>query len=399
MNIARLISFGIVLSAAVTMSVSAQDFDDIYYNPSTPKAKAERQAQKKALEARRNAVTVISVSNGDNQYYGDYPPADLFNDPNATGTQISIDEYNRRGIFATTDTAIVNASGNESEGDFAYTQRIRRFHNPQVAADDEEVNIYLAQQPATTVNIIVENPGYYDYWGSPWGYDPFWGQSWVWDYKPYWGYGYSSAWNWGWNSPWGPSWTWGPTWSWAWGPSWAWGWGPWGPSIGGSWAWGGVPVRPAHSVSGVPGAYSYNPRQNGKIPSSGRRPGADGYHTGSGLYPTFDHQGNVTGAVRPGAGQRPGTSNSGYHPSNGNTYRPGNTSSDRYVNGSYNYNSSGQSYSRPGRSDSTTGNSSSYRPGNSSGSTRSSGGGTRSSGGGGGSRSSGGGTSNRGGRH
>ncbi len=382
MNIAKIISVGTILLAAA-FTATSQDFDDIYYNPSTAKAKAERKAKKDALKAQRQAVI---ISEAEASSY-DYAPADLYSDAVGAGTAISVDEYNRRGIFAVADTSQITAESGEN-GDFTYTQRIQRFHNPEVVANDEEVALYIAQQPETTVNIIVNDPGYYGYWGSPWrynsvwGYDPFWGPSWAWGYPSYWGWGYYPAWSWG------PSWAW--SWGWGgWGPSWSWGWGGWGPAWGGSWAWGGPAGPPAHGVAGRPGTYTYNPRRGGDVPSTGQRPGAsahrptaDGYRPGSGLYPTFDKNGNVSGAVRPGAG-------SSYNrPNSSQGYRPGTSVST----GTSNKNSSNSTYSRPGRGGNS--NSSSYRSGNSSGSTRSG-----STGGGGGSRSTGGGGGSRGGRH
>lgn len=366
MNIARL-TLACILAAGIAISAGAQDFDDIYYDASSAKAKQERKAKKEALKAQQYHFQ-------EEQGY-DYAPAGSYKSTAGAGLPMSVDAYNRRGIFATGDSVAVDSSAAAAQ-DYAYTSRIKRFHNPEVVADTDPIAEYLAS-PSANVNIIVNNPGYYGYWGSPYspwgiyGYDPFWGPSWSWSWGPSWAWG--PSWNWGWGPSW--SWGWGPSWSWGWGPSWSWGWG-------GGWY---PPARPAYGAPGRPGVWTHNPRRPGvsnsgqrpvgnyNRPGSGagnRRPTADGYRPGSGVYPGYN------------SGQRPvGTSRP---TGNGGSYtRPGRPST-----------TNGGSYTRPGRTSQSSG--SSYRPSTSSG--------QRSTGGfgGGGSRSGGGGSrggGSHGGRH
>ena len=360
-----------LLAAGLACTVQAQDFDDIYYNPSTEKAKQERRQQKAELKARQYHAAE------DSPY--DYAPAGDFNYTSGAGVPMSIDEYNRRGIFAAGDSTTAVAPDSATAA-YTYTSRIKRFHNPDVVAFNDPIAEYL-ESPTANVNIIVNNPGYYGYWGSPYwssyAYDPFWDPMWGWSLA--WG----PSWSWGW----GPAWSWRPSWSWGWGwgPSWSWGWGGWGPS----WGWGGgwSPAPPMHGAPHRPGFYTSNPRRNnhGGIPSTGQRPGApnthrptaDGYRPGSGIYPGY--QNNGQGGLRPGSATGTGT------------YRPG-VSSGSYSRPGTSSGSNSGSYTRPGRGGNSRNSGSSYRSSGSS--NRSTGG---SFGGGGGSRSGGGGSSRGGG--
>ena len=134
-----------------------------------------------------------------------YPAADTYNFD--SGSTRSVDEYNRRGIFAPADTTVSDAmqrADSLAAIDFNCTRQIERYYNPDVvvgSSDADLAQLYYSQ-PAN-INIIVNTPGYYD-WGWPY-YSPY--SPWGWSYSSYWG----------WNSYWGPS------WSWAWGPGWGWG--------------------------------------------------------------------------------------------------------------------------------------------------------------------------------
>lgn len=338
MNLKRLALH--TLLTAVTATAFAQDFDDIYFDPKTDAPKTKVQKPKVVKE------TV------------DYLPADLYTptgyDPGASTRDI--DEYNRRGIFAVGDTSATSADTTGTEA-FAYTSRLRKFHNSTAGSNDVEVEEYLAAGSASPViNINVIEPGYFGYgaypyyWNTPYYYDPFFYGTW--GVYPGWGWGPSYAWGWR------PSYAWGYNpWSWGWGPSWSWGWGSWGPSW--SWGWGGGwypsrPNRPNHHPGGIGGS-THRPQR----PASGRRPSADGYQPGSGRYPS---------------------NNSGYRPGyNGGNNRP--SSIGRPAQSGNNNNGS---YTRP-RRDSNTNSRPSYSPSGSS--SRGSG---YSGGGGGGSRGGGG---------
>lgn len=325
----------------LAISAVAQDFDDIYYTP-----KKEKKEQT-VVKQRRSTTPKADF---------DYVPAGLYDgfSPSAYEDNRDIDEYNRRGIFAINDTVGIAADSLLNTEEFAYTSRIKKFHNPTIANDDEVVAQYLASQGAD-VNITIINPGYYGYWGSPYNYyyDPFYWNSWAWPgvWSPAWSWNWGPSWNW-----WGPSWAWnpyyGPSWGWAW--TWGGGWHP-GPGPG---------FNPGHHPGGGQPSYGYHPQR----PESGRRPGADGYRPGSGRYPS----GNGT-STRPGSTTRPGNGTVDRRPSsNGSSF-------DNTTN-----NNSG-SYSRPGRNGS---GSSSFGSGSSGRGGGYSGGGSSRGGGGG-----------RGGRH
>ena len=123
-----------------------------------------------------------------------YPAADTYNFD--SGSTRSVDEYNRRGIFAPADTTVSNAmqrADSLAAVDFNCTRQIERYYNPDVvvgSSDADLAQLYYSQ-PAN-INIIINTPGYYD-WGWPY-YSPY--SPWGWSYSSYWG----------WNSYWGPSW-------------------------------------------------------------------------------------------------------------------------------------------------------------------------------------------------
>ena len=191
----RLLIQGLVATAVLAMPVlaSAQDFDDIYYNPSKP-----AQTAKKKTTVKNYVPTA------------DYPAADTYQSGFSTQPVTrDVDEYNRHTAYRPADTVTVNA---DTLGEFLYTRRLERFHNPDVVTstnDPDFIDYYYSQpaQTASNVNIYVN--------ANPW-YSPYYYSSWNW---PYYGWGYNS---WYWNT-WGPSWAWGPSWSWSWGwgPSWS----------------------------------------------------------------------------------------------------------------------------------------------------------------------------------
>ncbi|MDE5820998.1 MAG: hypothetical protein K2H63_00760 [Paramuribaculum sp.] len=320
----------LIISAGVCRAQGYYD-DDIYFNSSKDKDKNVELAKKQAEEAKKR------TSNGYILYpVADYAAADTYA-PEGSST-ISVDEYNRRGIFGR-DTVSSKLKSGELQ-DFAYTRQIEKYYNPAivVGSDDAQLADLYYAQPAN-VNIYVNTPSY-GYWGYPysWGgwYDPW--------YSGYWGYNYwGPAWSWGPSWSWGPAWSWGPSWSW--GPAWSW--GP-------SWSW--APARP------------YNPRHPG-----------------------------VTGHSRPsyGVANRPGSNshfnNNGYRPAYNSNRHNGAVSRPAYNGNSNSNNRDNNSYSRPGRNNNSN---NSYRNNSNNNSYRSNSGSYRSSGGSfnsGGSRSSGGG--------
>ena len=340
---------------------SAQGYydDDIYFD---------------ASKAKKATTTAQSARN---KYYGSYPAADTYT-PEGGSTR-SVDEYNRRGIFAVphaTDTISVDSL--IALGDFSYTRRIERFHNPDVVIENPDKSIaevYYSEGNPPEINIYVNTPGY---WGYPYsyGYDPFWGPGWGWGPSWAWGSPYWS-WNWGWGPSWSWSWAWGPSWNWGWGPGWGWG-GP---------AWGWAPSIPTPPAQGRP--------------INGVRPGGDTHYAGSyrrasGSSSSRWNISNLSGRPSAGSMSRPTQG------SNGTQYRPGANGSYRNGTASRNDNNNSRSYRREQNNNYNNYNNSSFRNNsNSGGSYRSSGsmgGSMRSGAGSAGSMRGGGGGASRGGR-
>lgn len=231
----------VALTAGIS-TVSAQGYydDDIYYNPD--KVKKEK-ALKQQQQASRQART----------YTAPLPGSDAYTV--YTDNQRDVDEYNRRGVKAVP----ADSAARVAARDFAYTNRIERFYNPEVISgsnDAELQDYYYGSQTdggSTTVNLYL-SPSYA--WGNPWFYDP-----WMWNYAPAWSWSYWDPFY----SPWyGPSWS----WSWGWGPSWSFGWGHhWG--CGPSWAWGpGWGWGPGH-IHGVAPGRPYRPAVGGMMTHRG----------------------------------------------------------------------------------------------------------------------------------
>lgn len=264
MKLTRLV-FPLLFCTAIfgAQNMMAQDYDDIYYNPSKP-SKQKKQTQQQP----------------------DYPSADTYATQFSTASWSAsdVDRYNRR-YLAPVDT-LMRDTALVTDGDsYTYTRRIERFHNPDVVinlGNADIVDSYYSEDQPSVVNIYVNNNawGRSDYWSGYWnGYysnafnywDPFWyTPSWSWGYyRPYWSYS--------------PSW-WGPS---CWYPSYAWSWPHyhhhhWYPSWGRPATVPGV-VRP-HASAGRPGysGGSYRPTGSATTPSGTTRPG----NMGRGRYPS-----------------------------------------------------------------------------------------------------------------
>ncbi|MCM1356818.1 MAG: hypothetical protein NC212_10490 [Staphylococcus sp.] len=355
--------FTILLASALAAVglASAQSYfdDDIYYNP----AKASKQTTKTNTQAANRKTAVVVY---------DYPAADNYT-VNGTRT-ISVDDYNRRGIFASDSLA-----SDTVPTDFTYTRRIEQFYNPEIISatgDQELANIYYMEPDQ--VNIYVNTPS--GYWGydyfypySSWNY-PYWANNyWRWNSSWYWGSWYDPYWSWGW----GPSWAWGPGWGWgpAWGPSW--GWGPgWGGGWGPSWGWNVGPRRAPDLLAGHRPGVSGS-RANNVRPGYGNSYRPSNNHA-SNMRPGSNYNHNV----RPGVStnRRPSNGNATHsRPSTTNT-RPNNNYNNNNFNNNNNNNFNNNSYSRPSN---TGGGRFGYGSGGSMGGSRGSGGmGGRSTGGG-----------------
>lgn len=186
------IKLSILMSLLLTVSlvITAQGYDDIYYNSSNSKKKETKKTNAKKTEA--SQVDNNSIDYNDT-FIG-------FNNNR------DVDEYNRRNI--TRDTLGVDSTTMDEYEDFAYTDRIRRFHNPSViveANDPEITELYYNTTP--TVNLIIGTPSYWNpYWDWNWGY-----YDWTWGWSPYnrWRVFHSA-----WYSPWYYDWGWSFGWTW-----------------------------------------------------------------------------------------------------------------------------------------------------------------------------------------
>lgn len=326
-----------VLATVGLMSAQSYFDDDIYYNPS--KATKTTKTQSSDNSAKKNTVIVY-----------DYPSADTYS---VNGTRkISVDDYNRRGIFASD-----SLSADTTATDFAYTRRIEQFYNPQIVSasgDQDLANIYYMEPDQ--VNIYINTPSGY------WGYDYFYPYS-AWN-SPYW---YNNYWRW--NS----SWYWGswydPYWSWGWGPSWAWGpsWG-WGPGWGGGHAYnprhpGAMGVLPNHSGSSATGSrpsltnggrhYGVNGNYSTNRPSINSRPGYTNSTQQSGTTNRRPSLSNSNSNSRPAYNSNSNNSNNNYNrqgTTNGGRYNNSNNNNYNYNSGNYNSGSFGGGRSSGGYS-------------------------------------------------
>lgn len=351
---------------AVAMAQSYYD-DDIYYDAS--KTKTVKTQKTQTTNASRN-VSGSSVS-------GDYLPADNYNVSMVNSRNVDVDTYNRRGQFLVQDE---NASENIENGDFTYTQRIERFHNPDVVSGSgdtelKEVYSYAMQQPQN-INIYVIDNDPWNYYGPSWSWR--YGNPWYWDtFYPSYAWGWGPSWNW--------SWTWGPSYAWGWGPSWSWhpGWGHapgWHPAPGWGPAHAWQPSRPSwsprpHNYVGAGSASAHRPGAS-YAPSTTNRPG----NMGRGR--TNVNSSTGTSTSRPGS-YRPANVNNGSNSTTVDSSRPGNSGRGRSSVNNSNSNSNSNT-----RSSYNTYNSGSSSRSSSSGASFGGGGGSRSSHGNAGSGSS-----------
>lgn len=296
--------------AGFSATVAAQDFDDIYYNPSKDKAKEKAKIQ--ASTAKRNPDATIEKVYNPSTYTPtpDYTAAGSYEFN--TGSTRDVDEYNRR----TSSNSVSNASDTTQaqSDDFEYTRRIERFHNPDIVVNTDDPNLieyYYNTEPASpsVVNIYIDNDPWWG-WNRPycstWAWTPFY-----YNYNTWWG----PYWSLGWYDPW-YSWSWGP--SWGWGPSYGWGWG-------GTWYPGYYPPYPGGWNNGWAGTWH-------PTPSS---PGASRPHqwVGNGSTNTRPNTAN-TGSSRPSTITRPGYNPGSLSGTNASAARPGSSLRGRYPSAS-----------------------------------------------------------------
>ena len=348
-KIIRRFSVMAIFAMTVSGSAFAQGYydDDIYYDAS--KSKKEKKVQQKKQTVSKQSSYYGNRNNSGYQV-ADYPAADTYT---VNGSlNMDVDTYNRRGQFLVPDSIPADSLEN---GDFTYTQRIERFHNPDVVSGSEDQELrdyysYAMQQPQNVNIYVIDNDPWY-YYGPSWSWR--YGNPWYWNS---WGPSWSLSW--GWNS-----WAWDPYWSWGWGPSWSWGpswgWGPgWYPSYcpGWDWGWSG----PVHAWRPTTPSGSSRPHPSVGGAGATHRPG--GYGSGS---TATNRPGNM-GRGRYGYGTTPSATPSrpgNYTPSTGNgshnnsqsTSRPGNMGRGRSNYNSTNNDGYRQS-SRPSNNNSYTPN-------------------------------------------
>lgn len=346
-NIIRRFSVVALVAATVSGSAFAQGYydDDIYYDAS--KSKKEKKAQQKKQTVSKQS-SYYGNRNKSGYQVADYPAADTYT---VNGSlNMDVDTYNRRGQFLVPDSIPADSLEN---GDFTYTQRIERFHNPDIVSgsEDQELRDYYgyAMQRPQNVNIYVIDNNPWNYYGPSWSWR--YGNPWYWNS---WGPSWSLSWGW-------YSWAWDPYWSWGWGPSWSWGpswgWGPaWYPSYGPGWGWSG----PVHAWRPTTPSGSSRPHPSVGGAGATHRPG--GYGSGS----TVTNRPGNMGRGRYGYGTTPSATPSrpgNYSPSTGNgshnnsqsTSRPGNMGRGRSNYNSTNNDGYRQS-SRPSNNNSYTPN-------------------------------------------
>lgn len=315
------LSLALIAGLWGSTAMADNDDDDIYYSPS--KAKKETPIKKQSRQTADNNYSYNNYSYNGTVYY---PAADTYIPSTGSGINRSVDEYNRRGIFASADTAVAAADSLGADA-FASTRRIERFYNPDVvkSTDDAELEQYYYARPANVNIVINSDPWLYPYygWNRVWGWNNpwYWGTPWNWGYGPSWAWGPSWSWNWGW----GPSWAWGPSWSW--GPGWGW--------AGPSWGWGRPVYHPRGSVGNIRRPYAGGSTGNIRGNARGNyRPGASGNYRPS--YNGGSYRGNVRGKANNNRGNyRPSS------PGSNNNYNYNQSTRPSYNHSTPSYNSGG----------------------------------------------------------
>lgn len=307
------------------IAVSAQNYDDIYYNP--------KKSQKQGTTINNANDSYYQYNNSYNANVKNYTKTDT----TATGINMDVDEYNRRGdseyypqdsLQDTTYYAPQNESAvqqNDDQNDFTYTERIRKYYNPTIIINANDPSLYDALYYATT-----------DWFYSPYNIGLSIG-NWGWSF------------NWGWNySYWNP-WSWSyPYWNYGWyGPSWGWG-------CGGGWH---------HHVSppyGGGGGYYGNNGGRRPFGYAGGSNGNSGYATNGGRRPGNYNNGNMINSV--GNNNQPTYNTTGNHRRPGSSISNAGTSSqvDNSSRSGNKNNSNSNSYRRPQR-ESSSYNTNEYR--------------------------------------
>src|SRR5690554_1106982 len=172
-----------VLFTAVPLSGFAQEWDDIYADPTQPRHERVT-IPKEQDDPQKKKVVIVQ---------GDASNMEVI----ANGRDV--DEYNRRGNDTITPEEEFYSSEDENRyQEYEYTDRIVRFHDPQSSikiTGADEVIVYVGDDVYEGYNNRGWNSHLYMGWGSyyPW-YDPWYYGGW---------YGWHSPWYYSrWHSPW-----------------------------------------------------------------------------------------------------------------------------------------------------------------------------------------------------
>ena len=179
------------IMALTAGSLSAQDYDDIYYDAS----------KSKTVEIKTSTPAKTTV------IYGDVPEKYKVVAEDNYRIERDEDEYNRRGAYDPSNINYeVDINGDTIYEDaFANTRRIERFYNPDIVIlsdDNDLIELYYDESPS--VNLIIgsdsfsyygwDSPFYSSYypwytgWYSPWYTPWYYHRTWYPLYN--WGYGY-----------------------------------------------------------------------------------------------------------------------------------------------------------------------------------------------------------------
>ena len=248
-KVSKLTGWIFMIIGASSMSVSAQ-FDDMFSSPSS-------------VEEVTYSEWTTPPAVADNSDYAAYDPVPS-----------NRSDYNY-------DQQLGEDGGNAYYDEYEYTNRIRRFRNPNFNYDPYWDDPFFANR-GTNVVVNVGGGWGWNNWNAGWGWNRPWGwNSWNagWGYDPFWDWHRPWGWNnwnagWGWNRPWGWN-SWNAGWGWN---RWnRWGWNSWDPWCPGG--FGGGPVfvnnnfNNLNNVSNNPKGTVYGARrtQGSDAPSTGRR--------------------------------------------------------------------------------------------------------------------------------
>lgn len=189
----RLSLLALTVALPFTMVV-AQDWDDDIYGSSSKRVEKTSIPKQENPSARK--ITVITED-------------DNFTIKAKGDVHIDVDAYNRR--YSSTEESR-GANNNPTDGDFEYTDRIVKFHNPKnsvTISSDDAINVYVVDDRYNDYYTYRNHyfgfgwSSYYPWYSrSYWGYDS-WYNPWYTGYSyPYWRYGYSPYYSLGWYDGW-----------------------------------------------------------------------------------------------------------------------------------------------------------------------------------------------------